>query len=154
MPRVGRPGRGYTVSMSDQRRHTDNDEPVRDNPGQENEQTADPAEGDTAPTAVEEPTEAVHPGTVLGELDAVDRVPRRVPVPALRPALEQCTPTGVVLADGVRVVVMKDEGGVGDALVKRLQRVIREGAVVAVDTAEHREAPGHDQLFPHVMPVT
>ncbi len=29
---------------------SENDEPVRDNPGQDNEQTADPAEGDTAPT--------------------------------------------------------------------------------------------------------
>jgi hypothetical protein len=47
--------------MSDQRRHTDNDEPVRDNPGQDNEQTADPAEGDTAPTA--RPPEQGSPAT-------------------------------------------------------------------------------------------
>lgn len=36
--------------MSTQRHHSDDDEPVRDNPGQENEQTADPAEGQSAPT--------------------------------------------------------------------------------------------------------
>ena len=38
---------------------------------------------------------AVHPTTVVGDLDAVDRMPRRVPVPALRPDLDHCVPTGV-----------------------------------------------------------
>jgi acyl transferase domain-containing protein/NADP-dependent 3-hydroxy acid dehydrogenase YdfG len=61
-----------------------------------------------------------HPTTVKGDLDAVDRLPRRVPVPVLRPALDQCVPTGLELADGLRVVVMCDAGGVGDALVRRL----------------------------------
>jgi NADP-dependent 3-hydroxy acid dehydrogenase YdfG len=59
---------------------------------------------------------------VVGDLDAVDALPRRVPVPTLRPAIERCLPTGVVL-DGARIVVMLDEGGVGDALVKRLTKV-------------------------------
>ncbi len=59
---------------------------------------------------------------MVGDLDAVDRLPRRVPVPSLRPRLEQCVPTGVALEDGVRVVVMRDEGGVGDALLKRLDK--------------------------------
>ncbi len=63
---------------------------------------------------------AAHPTTVAGDLDAVDRLTRRVPVPALRPALDQCVPTGVTLAEGVRVVVMHDEGDVADALVERL----------------------------------
>jgi hypothetical protein len=49
------------------------------------------------------------------------RLPRRIPVPTLRPAIERCLPTGVAL-DGARVVVMLDEGGVGDALVKRLTK--------------------------------
>jgi hypothetical protein len=52
---------GYTLGMDDQRKHTDNDEPVRENPGQDNEQTADPAEGDTAPTA--RPPEQGSPAT-------------------------------------------------------------------------------------------
>ncbi len=64
---------------------------------------------------------AVAPHTVTGDLDAVDALPRRVPVPSLRPAADQCLPTGVSLA-GARVVVMRDEGGVGDALVKRLHK--------------------------------
>ena len=60
--------------------------------------------------------------TVRGDLDAVDRLPRRVPAPVLRPALDQCVPTGVALGPGVRVVVMRDEGGVADALLKQLAK--------------------------------
>ena len=37
----------------------------------------------------------------------------------LRPPLTACVPTGVTLGAGTRVVVMRDEGGVGDALVDR-----------------------------------
>lgn len=44
-----------------------------------------------------------------------------MPVPALRPALDLCKPTGVVLDDKSRVVVMLDRGGAGQALVSRLQ---------------------------------
>jgi len=61
------------------------------------------------------------PHTVVGDLDAVDALPRRVPTPSLRPQGDQCLPTGVSLKDA-RVVVMRDEGGVGDALVKRLHK--------------------------------
>jgi NAD(P)-dependent dehydrogenase (short-subunit alcohol dehydrogenase family) len=72
-----------------------------------------------APTAVTRPV--AHPTTVEGDLDAVDRLPRRVPVPVLRPTLHQCVPTGVRLAEGTRVVVMRDEGGVGDRLAGLLR---------------------------------
>ena len=54
-------------------------------------------------------------------LAEADTVPRRVPVPVLRPALQLCKPTGVSLDGGSRVVVMMDGGGVGDALVQRLE---------------------------------
>ena len=91
-----------------------------------------PAEA-PAQSPIESPTEAsagtatsathpVHPATVRGDLDAVDRVPRREPVPVLRPALDQCVPTGVALGPGARVVVMRDEGGVADALLKQLAK--------------------------------
>ncbi len=72
------------------------------------------------------PAAVVAPAVVHGDFDAVDALPRRVPVPSLRPALQHCLPTGVVL-DAARVVVMLDEGGVGEALVKQL---VKAGADV------------------------
>jgi acyl transferase domain-containing protein/NAD(P)-dependent dehydrogenase (short-subunit alcohol dehydrogenase family)/acyl carrier protein len=54
-------------------------------------------------------------------LEAADAVPRRVPVPNLRPPLELCKSTGVTLSSGERVVVMPDRGGVADALSQQLR---------------------------------
>ncbi|HYO86202.1 MAG TPA: SDR family NAD(P)-dependent oxidoreductase, partial [Dermatophilaceae bacterium] len=65
----------------------------------------------TAPTA----------DLIAGDLGAIDALPRRIPCPTLRPSLGQCVETGVNL-DGSRVLVMLDEGGVGQALVKKLKR--------------------------------
>ncbi|NDJ59880.1 MAG: SDR family NAD(P)-dependent oxidoreductase, partial [Chloroflexi bacterium] len=45
-----------------------------------------------------------------------------VPMPALRPALELCKPTGITLDERSRVVVMLDQGGVGTALINRLEK--------------------------------
>ena len=53
--------------------------------------------------------------------DAANRIPRRVPVPNLRPPLAICKPTGVTLSSGRRVVLMPDRSGVADALAQRLQ---------------------------------
>ena len=53
--------------------------------------------------------------------DAVNRIPRRVPVPALRPPLTICKSTGVTLCSGRRVVLMPDKSGVAAALTQRLQ---------------------------------
>ncbi len=75
--------------------------------------SAAPASGE--PTATGTPA----PDLVQGDFDAVDALPRRIPVPSLRPGVSKCRPTGVQL-DGARVVVMLDEGGVGAALVKLL----------------------------------
>ena len=61
------------------------------------------------------------PAVVLGDLRAVDALPRRLPVPSLRPAAAACLATGVRLA-GARVVVMADEGGVAKALTKQLAK--------------------------------
>ncbi len=80
----------------------------------------------------------VHPTTVAGDLDAVDRMPRRVPVPVLRPALGQCLPTGVTLGEGARVIVMRDQGGVADALVDRLTKA--GVTVLGLDPARPRDA--------------
>jgi NAD(P)-dependent dehydrogenase (short-subunit alcohol dehydrogenase family)/acyl carrier protein len=51
-----------------------------------------------------------------GSIQAADEIPRRVPVPELRPELDDCVPTAVELGAGSRVVVVCDEGGVGAAL--------------------------------------
>ena len=66
-------------------------------------------------------------------------VPRRVPVPVLRPPLTLCKPTGLTLASGARVVIMLDAGGVGTALTGRLATLGVE--VLAVDGA-----PSADEL--------
>ncbi|MGA2360698.1 MAG: SDR family oxidoreductase [Terriglobales bacterium] len=80
------------------------------------EPTAEKPSPSPAPT----PIKAARPA--LASLDAANRVPRRVPVPVLRPELSMCKPTGVSLERGRRVVVMADKGGVAEALVQRLQR--------------------------------
>ncbi|MEI2690903.1 MAG: hypothetical protein V9H69_14820 [Anaerolineae bacterium] len=59
----------------------------------------------------------------IGTLEDADKMPRRVPVPSLRPAIEFTKPTGVTLGSGSRVVVMLDRGGVGKALVNRLEKL-------------------------------
>ncbi len=55
-----------------------------------------------------------------GDIAAAERLPRRIPTPVLRPPIEWCSLTGVTLDDTKRVIVMTDEGGVADALLRRL----------------------------------
>ena len=61
------------------------------------------------------------PRPALASLDAANRIPRRVPLPILRPPLAMCKPTGATLNLGRRVVIMPDKGGVADALAQQLQ---------------------------------
>ena len=61
------------------------------------------------------------PRPMPANFDATNRVPRRVPVPVLRPPLAVCKSTSVKLDPGLRVLVMPDENGVADALVKQLE---------------------------------
>jgi acyl transferase domain-containing protein/NAD(P)-dependent dehydrogenase (short-subunit alcohol dehydrogenase family) len=61
------------------------------------------------------------PRPLPASFDAANRIPRRVPVPTLRPPLTLCKPTSVTLGSGRRVVLMPDNAGVGDALAQRLQ---------------------------------
>src|SRR5208283_5248873 len=76
---------------------------------------AAPPSAETAKPA-STPARAVRPRPVLASFDAADRVPRRVPMPTLRPPLNICKPTGVTLGPGSRVVIMPDQGGVANAL--------------------------------------
>ncbi|MGO9284859.1 MAG: SDR family NAD(P)-dependent oxidoreductase [Mycobacterium sp.] len=80
-----------------------------------------PPSAEKAPAVA--PSDAASTPTVTGDIAATDRIPRRVPVAALRPDLKACLPTGVTLGAGTRVAVMPDQGGVGDALVSRLTRL-------------------------------
>ncbi|MCB1300718.1 MAG: hypothetical protein KDB28_05520, partial [Tetrasphaera sp.] len=91
------------------------------------------AAGETTPAAAA-PAAPEHPHGKLikGDLRAIDALPRRIPVPALRPSAEQSVATGVELK-GARVVVRGESSGVADALVKRLEKA---GATVLYGPAE------------------
>ena len=64
---------------------------------------------------------AASPRPAPASLDAANAIPRRVPVPNLRPPLAICKQTGVTLGPGSRVVLMPDKNGTGDALAERLK---------------------------------
>ncbi|GIL15579.1 MAG: hypothetical protein BroJett039_07520 [Chloroflexota bacterium] len=73
----------------------------------------------------------------IGTLEDADRIPRRVPTPTLRPSLDWCKATGVTLDENSRVLVMMDQGGIGKALVSRLQK--RGVTTLALDEALETE---------------
>ncbi|HYK91056.1 MAG TPA: SDR family NAD(P)-dependent oxidoreductase, partial [Acidobacteriota bacterium] len=79
----------------------------------------------SAPTAGSTPAVKHAPATglITGSMEAAAAIPRRVPVPYLRPKLDLCKLTGVVLNEQSRIVVICDEGGVGKALAGRLERL-------------------------------
>jgi NAD(P)-dependent dehydrogenase (short-subunit alcohol dehydrogenase family) len=79
------------------------------------------AAGDTK-EAGEDDEEGARPDIPRGDMAAAQALPRRVPRPLLRPALELCKPTGVSLGENTRVLLMPDEGGVGKALAGRLEK--------------------------------
>ncbi|HEV2689421.1 MAG TPA: phosphopantetheine-binding protein, partial [Bryobacteraceae bacterium] len=71
--------------------------------------------------------------------DAANLIPRRVPIPTLRPAITLCKPTGATLTSGRRVVIVPDKSGVGDTLAQRLQ-------ALGVEVLRVKDAPGADTL--------
>jgi NAD(P)-dependent dehydrogenase (short-subunit alcohol dehydrogenase family)/acyl carrier protein len=78
----------------------------------------EPAESRKQATAP--PTIAAERPT-LASFDAANAIPRRVPMPTLRPPLNVCKATGVKLERPSRVVIMPDRGGVSTALAERLR---------------------------------
>jgi NAD(P)-dependent dehydrogenase (short-subunit alcohol dehydrogenase family)/acyl carrier protein len=88
--------------------------------------------------AVAAPSQPAMATAHTASLEDADRFPRRVPTPALRPALDLCKPTGVTLDEHSRVIVMMDRGGVGKALVGRLQK--RGVMTLVIDDAPATEA--------------
>jgi acyl transferase domain-containing protein/NAD(P)-dependent dehydrogenase (short-subunit alcohol dehydrogenase family) len=83
--------------------------------------TAEPAQKKPTPSAQAKPVTAPRP--IAATFDAANRIPRRVPVPTLRPPLSLCKSTGITLGSGRRVVIMPDKSGVADALAQRLQKL-------------------------------
>jgi len=79
----------------------------------------EPIQQTGSPSSASKPAAAPQP--VLAGFEAANRIPRRVPVPILRPPLTLCKPTGVKLEPSRRVVVMPDKSGVAEALVQRLK---------------------------------
>ena len=78
------------------------------------------ASGEGVADGIEQPradAEAVPP---VADFSASDAVPRRVPVPVLRPPLALCLASGVTLDAGSRVVVMPDTGRMRAALLEQL----------------------------------
>src|SRR5664280_1313188 len=75
----------------------------------------------------------------VASFDAANRIPRRVPVPNLRPPLRVCKPTGVTLARENRVVVMPDKRGVAQALAQRLE-------MLGIEVLWIKDAPNADTL--------
>ena len=74
---------------------------------------------------VDQPAEHTVPliAPVAATFEAANAVPRRVPVPLLRPPLFLCKPTGVILGASSRVVIMPDRAGVAEALTAKLQQL-------------------------------
>jgi acyl transferase domain-containing protein/NAD(P)-dependent dehydrogenase (short-subunit alcohol dehydrogenase family) len=72
---------------------------------------------DTAPV-----TPVLTKASPLLNFDATDKIPRRVPIPTLRPPLAVCKSTGVVLDPNSRVLIMSDNGGVSAVLARQLQQ--------------------------------
>ena len=71
---------------------------------------------------------------VLASLEAANTIPRRIPVPVVRPPLSICKWTGVALTPGTRVIVMPDRGGVVDALTAELHELGVEALVLQQGT--------------------
>ena len=77
---------------------------------------------------------------VEGDLDAANRIPRRVPTAVWRPSLDVCKPTSIELGEGARVIIMPDSGGVGRALIEQLEK--RDVEVLVLDPDNNSVAVG------------
>ncbi len=102
------------------------------------EASATPVAPVAAPAAPTAPAPVTRPAVTLAPVENADMVPRRVVVPALRPPIDLCKPTGVALDGTTRVVVMMDRGGVGKALLNRLEK--RGVGTLVIDEPPSAEA--------------
>ncbi len=84
---------------------------------------------------------------IVNGLKAARQIPRRVPVPVLRPALDLCRPTGVTFQAGDRVIIAGDQGRGKNSVAKYLGYRLRPRQVkvlllncAAPETAENQVA--------------
>ncbi len=89
-------------------------------------------------------TEDELPAVEAYDLAGADKLPRRIPIPSLRPNLDLCKPTGVILDGGSRIVIMPDQGGVARALTTRLEKL---GAIPLVLNPQISTEEMLDQLL-------
>jgi NAD(P)-dependent dehydrogenase (short-subunit alcohol dehydrogenase family)/acyl carrier protein len=77
------------------------------------------------PKQVSSMTEAAasqpEPTTSTAAPNALPALPRRVPMPVLRPRLDLCVPTGIALDDNQRILVVADRGKTADSLARKLR---------------------------------
>lgn len=74
-----------------------------------------------------------------GRAEAASSILRRVPVPVLRPRIDLCTPTGVELEAGARVLVVAGQGKAGELLARRLQTRQVQALFLKTDILEELE---------------
>ena len=112
--------------------------------------TASPAaEADPAETSAKPDAAAV----MAGDMDATNQLARRIPTAVLRPPLAVCRATGIELGEGARVIVMPDQGGVGRALIERLEKRGVEVLTLDADADSTRLATAVSS-FDEAGPVT
>jgi malonyl CoA-acyl carrier protein transacylase len=84
------------------------------------EKRPDLAGGEVAPAA-ESPLEMEVEAEVFTG-DSSEAFPARSPLPLVRPSIDLCKRTDVSLGKGSRVIVVQDTGGIGKALVRKLEK--------------------------------
>jgi acyl transferase domain-containing protein/NAD(P)-dependent dehydrogenase (short-subunit alcohol dehydrogenase family)/acyl carrier protein len=128
------PTLAHVIRFAQARRPGLSQVPVHATEGRAGSESKEPPAVATTPLSPQ-PGQVERP--VPAGFEETQRIPRRVPMPALRPPLSICKPTAVTLGQGRRIVVMPDESAVGDALIKRLQglgvEVLRIGDVSSED---------------------
>jgi len=102
------------------------------------ERAAGVKQAEKAPETKAPATAATTPPPELLSFDAANRIPRRVPIPVLRPPLALCKPTGVTLGPGSRVLIMSDKGSVAETLTRQLKS--KGAEPLCLTTASHIEA--------------
>ncbi len=118
------PTLAHVIQFAHDRQPRKKDAPTPSSPASPSTNARSLEHGAAPPSAAAIPDGPVRP--VTASFDAANAIPRRVPVPNLRPPLTICKPTGVTLGPGSRVVFMPDKNGVGDALALRLRSLRAE----------------------------